>query len=323
MLDKLAEELREARKKTGFSLLQISARSKIDLKFLEAMEKGNFSFLPEIYVKAFIKDFSNIIDLDPLLMLKKYDAYKMGRNYEEIKPAEAAQPPSAEIKPEPPVPVKSPEIQPQVQEIPAEKKSEEGKKKKSFKSRKKEAASPSPYLAGPTFDAVAKKSAPSAEEDEKKRRNMISALSAAGGVILLILIYFLFFNKPTEIVVTERPIEEVIKQKERFSDPNTHKNAPNAVLPSADSLSLLIKAKDTSWVKIILDDSDQEEFILFPQSQKVIKAKNNYKITFGNYSRVELFLNDKPLDRGTNKKSVVHVLIDSTGLKYLNIPPAI
>jgi cytoskeletal protein RodZ len=86
MLDKLADELKEARKKTGLSLLQVSAKSKIDLKFLEAMEKGNFSFLPEIYVKAFIKDYANIVDLNPDMMLKKYDAFKMGRNYEPPEP---------------------------------------------------------------------------------------------------------------------------------------------------------------------------------------------------------------------------------------------
>ena len=131
MLDKLAEELKEARKKTGLSLLQISAKSKIDLKFLESMEKGNFSFLPEIYVKAFIKDFANIIDLDPALMLKKYDAYKMGRNYEEIKPPEPTQPPVTEIKSSPPVPVKAEETQaPPAHEISPENKPNEDSVKK-------------------------------------------------------------------------------------------------------------------------------------------------------------------------------------------------
>ncbi len=326
MLDKLAEELKEARKKTGLSLLQISAKSKIDLKFLEAMEKGNFSFLPEIYVKAFIKDFSNIIDLDPVLMLKKYDAYKMGRNYEEIKPAEPVKPSLTEIKPEHPAAVKPDETHtPQIPKIPPEKKPvEDSVKKKSFKSRKKEKApAPSQYSPGPTFDAVAKKTFPSELEEEKRKKNLIIGVAAAGGAVLLLLIYFLFFTKTSEIVVTEKPIEEVIKEKERFSDPNRAKTEQPALIPAADSLSLLIKANDTSWVKIILDDFDEEEFILFPQSQKIIKAKDNYKITFGNYTRIELFLNNKPLDPGNNKKSVVHVLIDSTGLKYLSAPPVI
>ena len=157
----------------------------------------------------------------------------------------------------------------------------------------------------------------------KKKKNLIIGITAACGAALLLLIYLLFFTKQTEIVVTERPIEEVIKEKERFSDPNIAKTEHPALIPAADSLSLLRKANDTSWVKIILDDSDEEEFILFPQSQKIIKARNNYKITFGNYTRIELFLNNKPLDQGNNKKSVVHVLIDSTGLKYLSAPPVI
>jgi len=327
MLDKLAEELREARKKTGLSLLQVSAKSKIDLKFLEAMEKGNFSFLPEIYVKAFIKDFSNIVELDPALMLKKYDAYKMGRIYEEIKPPQTIQPHPEELKSGQADEIlagNKSEI-PRNKTIIPERTEDHTKKRKSLKERKKEKVGPHAQdIPLQTFDAVARKTAPE-PDDEKRRRNLMIGFAGAAVFILLLLIYFLFFTKDTEIVVTERPIEEVIKEnKERFSEPTSSRTEQLAEDQGSDSLSLLIKANDTSWVKIILDDSDEEEFILFPQSQKIIKTRNNYKITFGNYSQIELSLNNKPLDRvNNNKKSVVHVLIDSTGLKYLSAPPVI
>jgi cytoskeletal protein RodZ len=324
MLDRLAEELREARKKTGLSLLQVSAKSKIDIKFLEAMEKGNFSFLPEIYVKAFIKDFSNIVDLNPDLMLKKYDAYKMGRNYEEVKPPEIVYPTTSEgIRSDESIESREKGI-PKRENIITGSAESSPKKRKSFKYHKREKSGSSAQNTPiQTFDAVARKTSME-PDDEKRRRNLMLGFAGAAVFILLLLVYFLFFKKDTEIVVTERPIEEVIKEnKERFSEPARSSIDKQEETQTGDSLSLLIKANDTSWVKIILDDSDEEEFILFPQSQKIIKTGNNYKITFGNYSQIELSLNNEPLDLGNNRKSVVHVLIDSTGLKYLNAPPVI
>ena len=56
MFDKLSEELKAARIRSGLSLQLLAAKTRIDLKFLENIEDGNFSFLPELYVKAFLKE---------------------------------------------------------------------------------------------------------------------------------------------------------------------------------------------------------------------------------------------------------------------------
>jgi cytoskeletal protein RodZ len=42
----------------------MAARTRIDLKFLEAIDNGNFSFLLDLYVKAFIKQYAKAVDLD-------------------------------------------------------------------------------------------------------------------------------------------------------------------------------------------------------------------------------------------------------------------
>ena len=64
MLENFAEELKCCQRKLNLSLQQFAAKTRIDLKFLEAIEDGDFTFLPDIYVKAFIKDYSNIVGLD-------------------------------------------------------------------------------------------------------------------------------------------------------------------------------------------------------------------------------------------------------------------
>ena len=84
MLTKFAQELKKAREKAEVTLQNLSARSRLDIKFLQAMENGDFSFLPEIYVKAFIKDYAKFIGLDENEIIKKYEAAKKGKDYNKV-----------------------------------------------------------------------------------------------------------------------------------------------------------------------------------------------------------------------------------------------
>ena len=83
MLDKFADELREQREKSGLTLQQMATKTRIDIKFLEAIDQGNFAFLPDLYVKAFVKQYAKTIGLDENLMIKKFEAYREGKEYAE------------------------------------------------------------------------------------------------------------------------------------------------------------------------------------------------------------------------------------------------
>lgn len=71
MLNKFADELKSKREESGLTLQQLATKTRIDIKFLEAIEQGNFAFLPELYVKAFVKQFAKTIGLDENVILKK------------------------------------------------------------------------------------------------------------------------------------------------------------------------------------------------------------------------------------------------------------
>src|SRR5674476_929364 len=83
MFDKLSEELKASRIHAGISLKQLAGKTRIDIKFLEYIEDGNFSFLPELYVRAFLKEYVKFVGLDEKLIFKKYEAYKLGKEYYE------------------------------------------------------------------------------------------------------------------------------------------------------------------------------------------------------------------------------------------------
>ena len=92
-LKKLSEELKETRVEKGFTLEQIYGRTRIDMKFLQAIETGHFDIMPEVYMKAFIKEYAAFIGLDADTTLKKFELARQGKNYndEEIKVDEEEQ----------------------------------------------------------------------------------------------------------------------------------------------------------------------------------------------------------------------------------------
>jgi cytoskeletal protein RodZ len=276
----LADELKQARLGKDGTLEQVSSRTKIDLKFLEAIESGDFSFLPEIYVKAFVKQYAAALDLDEDEIIKKFETAKTGvepeeRTNEETNTTESLQPPPASIK-------------------------------------------ETSHL----YDAVGPTSS-----NLKLQNNLAKNKTIFGGIIavlaILAIVYFFFLRSPKEIIVTEKPIEQVIKENENRYKVNTPaKDTTSKTIAEAknDSLSLTIFAQDTSWVKIVSDAKDTQDFIMFPKSLKVLNAENNFKITFGNSGGIDMKLNNKDLDFDGKKGKIKYVSIDKNGLKYLKIP---
>lgn len=84
-LKQFSEELRAKRESSGISLEQIVTKTRLDLKFLEAIEEGNFGVMPEVYMRAFIREYAQAIDIDADAALKKYDLAKEGKLKEEQK----------------------------------------------------------------------------------------------------------------------------------------------------------------------------------------------------------------------------------------------
>ncbi|HXG37141.1 MAG TPA: RodZ domain-containing protein [Bacteroidota bacterium] len=72
-LQAFGEELKQHRQTKQISLLQISAATRIHVKFLEAIEAGTLSVLPAPYIRAFIKEYAQTVELDPAEVLRKYD----------------------------------------------------------------------------------------------------------------------------------------------------------------------------------------------------------------------------------------------------------
>jgi cytoskeletal protein RodZ len=273
MLDKFADELKASREQRGLTLQQVAQKTKIDYKFLEVMEQGDFSFLPELYVKAFLKNYGRVIGIDEDVIVMKYEAAKSGRLIpeEEASAVETVKPPSA-------------------------------KKTESVKLPK-----------APPVPKQTTINSPGTPDKQK-----IIFIAAAVIVILVAAGYFIFSDSDSDIIVTEKPLDEIVNEnRERYIEEEKQVPPAETVTVSSDSLQLNIASTETSWVKIVYDDRTTGEFILFPMAQKNVKASENFKITFGNAKGIKLKLNGSELTFNS-KSNIARILIDSTGLQFLN-----
>ncbi|HLY27608.1 MAG TPA: RodZ domain-containing protein [Aggregatilineales bacterium] len=101
----LGHELREAREARELTLEQAEEQTRIRIKFLDALEQGNYAALPtEVQARGFLRNYARFLGLDPDIILDKYEAARTGRRRRRRRAnPSAALPPSA-LPVEPPVP---------------------------------------------------------------------------------------------------------------------------------------------------------------------------------------------------------------------------
>ena len=78
-------DLKKLREEQNIDLSEISNRTKINKRFLECIEKGDFDFLPKVYVRLFIKAYTSELGTDPEEFLNKLEKHLSGEKDESYK----------------------------------------------------------------------------------------------------------------------------------------------------------------------------------------------------------------------------------------------
>lgn len=282
MLQIIADELKQARIKKDITVKQISIKTRIEQKYLENIEEGNFSFMPELYVKAFIKQFADSVDLNPEKIIQRYELAKRGINPDSVEEKEIEQ--KAVINDEDD---NKPKLKEPVYVPPSHNK------------KIIDAYDPEP-------EAVKKNQVP-------KNNNLIF-IGAGVLFIILILSYFLFIKEKNLEIITERPFDEILEEeKSRYVEEIPEEKI---YLPG-DSLSVLIKGISVSWVQAAIDDKDTIEFTLYDGIVRELKAGDNIKFKIGNSAGVTIESNGKPLSIEGKPNQVANIQIDKNGLQIL------
>ncbi len=284
MLDRFAEQLRKARLKKGVSLQQIAAKTRIDFKFLEAIDNGNFGFLPDLYVKAFLKQYAKAIDLDEQETIKKYEDVLAGKVIEDDEPKSLLE-----------------------QKIEISQSEPEVEKEKPI----------------PIFDGSNLTSKAPAKPDGMQKKLML-LIYAAGIILAGVLVYFAMMNRSSTIVVEEIPYEKVLEETlDRYQTKEEPDETPSVTINS-DTLTLQFvnaDSLDSAWVMIISDNIKKEDFLLYPKNSKTVHAVDNFKFTLGNSGVILLRLDNELLNFEGKRGSVRHYEITRKGIQRLTSPP--
>jgi len=289
MLKKFTDELKQQREKAGITLQNVAAKTRIDIKFLEALEDGNFNFLPDIYVKAFIKQYAKVVGLDEEETLQNYLLAKEGKE-------EAVEK------------VKQENTEENNQDT------DEQKTKSAVESNKTAKVF--------TDDNASKKSN---EDDKKKQKQIIIGVSVIGAALIVLLIFFQFINGSDDIIIEEKTYYEVLQETpNRYIEEESNQITKEEIAANIEELTLTITnidSTDSSWVLVIVDDKSIEDFLLLPKISKTIKANNNFYFTLGNSGVVKLILNDEVVDFDGRLGAVRYFKLDSNGLERVYNPP--
>ena len=79
-LIKFGEKLKKTRRACKIDLKKISEQTKININFLKSFEEGKFDFLPELYVRSFLKSYLKKLGGEATDLLQEYDSLTQDKN---------------------------------------------------------------------------------------------------------------------------------------------------------------------------------------------------------------------------------------------------
>lgn len=296
MLKSFTNELKKTREEAGITLEGISAKTRIDIKFLKALERGDVHFLPELYVKAFVKQYAKAIGLDEDETMQRYLMAKDGKTL----PNKENETIDSEIE----------ETETKVQESQDKKSEEQENKKKTLYSYSDE-------------NAKNNKSSKSI----MKKNLLVYLVSALVAVIGVVLIYFLFVKDKGNNIVVEKPFDEVLQDTpKRFVNEKVDQIPKESSPKDIEELTLTLTnndSADSAWVFVVMDNKTSREFLLFPKTSQSFKAKSNFKFTLGNSGVIDLKINNEKIEFKKKRGAVRYYKLDKNGLERIYIPPQI
>ncbi|KUO63332.1 hypothetical protein APF79_10030 [bacterium BRH_c32] len=277
LLKNFGDELKSLREEKGISLQQVYNKIRIDVKFLSAIESGNFEVLPEIYIRAFIKEYALYLNLDVSETIKKFDQAKKGYIVNQDLP-------------------------------PNESHSETiNKPKKEFINETEAVDSISKNnLETKTISLGTLK---------LEKKTFLSALLIA--IIFLVagtIAVFLLIDSEPKIINDNSYSENNTESESRYEEiQKPVLNEMSAPL-SPDSLALSISATKATWIKVSADRRELFREVLTPDHPIEIKADTLFEISIQFPAVIIAKLNGKNLGVLASANELWHIKIDSTGV---------
>jgi cytoskeleton protein RodZ len=281
-LKKFAEELKSVRESKAISIQQIATKTRIDPKFLHAIEDADFDIMPDLYMRAFIKEYSSALNLDQAVVIQQYDNAKSNKQNEKLLVvSEIEQKVEGKIESEPAAEVfASSEEQLQASNSPVE-----------------------------------------AERISNTQLNFIVG-GLVVIVALLIIYFAFIRNSSTEIITEKSEQDQIGNARRfEVENPNTSQNPTIAQPPVPDSLRLTVTTSDRVWVKVSTDGKIVQQGSVLPNSKLNYASLKSFSVTVGNAGVVKIFFNNKPVENIGKGGEIRNIFMSPETIKYYTIPP--
>jgi cytoskeleton protein RodZ len=267
----------------GLSLADVFAKTRISTRNLAALEQGDFSTLPPpVYAKAFIRQYANLIEIDPQSILLKYESYLKAQ--EDPRPAR-----KSEGSKRPPQGRRFGKTMGAILGILVVMAtlsfflfSPDGKQPDRSA---KESISPNAGNQTFTLDTTTPAAAPSA----KPLTTPETATPAPATP-----------QPATPVTVTPTVPTNPLPPPPQAA--NTLGGIPTG------SQKLTIQARESTWVGIRIDQQEGQQVYLHP-GDAVTYTGNQFRMNIGNAGGIDLFLQGKPLPSLGERGQVVHVTL--------------
>ena len=307
MLKEFGKDLKTLREAQNITIAEISAQTRINIKFLNLMESGVFNFQPETYIRAFLKEYARCIGVNENVILTDYEKAKSGfylpknRKKDDI---------ALSIKP---VPDKNALKEEQTAKGTDEKISSE-EKKQGVKSDDW----PPPEI---------RKREPREGKKEFSNRALIQKILLILLIIIIIIgiIYLIdYLNgsgdenatnvKPKSFSEMSEDYENKIKGMKK-TDSNTVKEDSSNVI-AGDSLELGVVTSKEVRIKVYIDEKRMFEDVVPAKDTVFISAKKQFRFSATGNSSVDLYLNGKYIKKpyGSSGSSIKNLIINKNGI---------
>jgi transcriptional regulator with XRE-family HTH domain len=299
MLKEFGQDLKKLRELKGISLAEISAETRINIKFLQLLENGVFDFQPETYVRSFIKEYAKAINENENQLINDYDKAKAGfysrRKFTDNLNQESA----------------SENLDNQQQEL--HEISDDVIYNKSLLTNQP--------------DYYKKNNSASYTNNEKSYKPVIQKILIAILIAAILAgIYFLIdylnsqSNKKTD--VTPKTFDEIASDyegkinKQQIDSARILDSLKN--LAKKDSLYLSVKALKDVKIKLYIDDkSEPIDELISAKDSVTFSAKEKFRFSANTSQNVELYLNGKYLKKSnlSSNSSIKNLIINKEGIQ--------
>lgn len=320
MVENFGNYLKHERELRGVLLQEISDNTKISVRFLEALENNRFDELPgEVFIKGFIRSYAKSIGTNEDEIIAVFDESVGKQRKEKVQKLEAEKNRLHKEKQKRLrifllIFISLVILLTSIYLTPL--KTETAKTVSPSDSLKTETLNPAPSNpANPPVDALPGEldapppvSADDLTGDRKDSEPLLAQPADTSATLPET-----SGEEAVEQAATEKSVEltskdDIIQPTQENAQEQSLTTGPEEeihVVVAPRPLELTVRATEHAWFKLTVDDSREEDFILPIGAGRTFRGQNSIKITIGNRSGTQLFLNGEPLNLPESPDNVI------------------